>query len=163
MLAEIECGFDWDASGGGNSFPYLTTRGYLLNPGGFDFFVFSNQNGDYGKGYLMAQYVRDRFGINAITSAATSANVGRDNLAAPTKWRFPVGKPLDTTISAGGYLLIWADNDITDSGLHANFKLSAGGEEIGLFDVDGSTLVDSVVFGQQTADVSYGRFPDANG
>ncbi|NQT03741.1 MAG: CotH kinase family protein, partial [Planctomycetes bacterium] len=85
-----------------------------------------------------------------------------DNLTTPTKWRFPDGKPGVTTIDAGGYLLIWADNDIGESGLHANFRLSAGGEEIGLFDSDGSTLIDSVVFDEQTADVSYGRHPDAN-
>jgi hypothetical protein len=85
-----------------------------------------------------------------------------DDLSAVTKWRFPDGKPEVTTIGAGGYLLIWADNDITDSGLHANFKLSAGGEEIGLFDIDGITLIDSVVFDEQSADISYGRYPDAN-
>ncbi|MBC8472906.1 MAG: lamin tail domain-containing protein [Planctomycetes bacterium] len=84
-----------------------------------------------------------------------------DNLSAPTKWRIPDGKPATITISARGYLLIWADNDIADSGLHANFKLSASGEEIGLFENDGSTLIDSVVFGEQTADISYGRYPDA--
>ncbi len=85
-----------------------------------------------------------------------------DNLSSPTKWRFPDGEPATTTISAGGYLLIWADNDIADSGLHANFKLSASGEEIGLFDRDGSTLIDSVVFDEQSADISYGRYPDAS-
>jgi len=84
-----------------------------------------------------------------------------DNLTTPTKWRIPDGKPGVTTIGAGGYLLIWADNDIADSGLHANFKLSAGGEEIGLFDIDGVTLIDSVVFDEQSADISYGRYPDA--
>jgi len=85
-----------------------------------------------------------------------------DNLTTPTKWRFPDDKSWVTTIGAGGYLLIWADNDIADSGLHANFKLSAGGEEIGLFDIDGITLIDSIVFDEQSADISYGRYPDAN-
>ncbi|MCP4261172.1 MAG: hypothetical protein GY774_27245 [Planctomycetes bacterium] len=85
-----------------------------------------------------------------------------DNLSNSTKWRIPNGKPGVATISAGGYLLIWADSDIADSGLHADFKLSAGGEEIGLFDADGIALIDSVTFDEQTADVSYGRYPDAN-
>ncbi|MBN2594715.1 MAG: lamin tail domain-containing protein, partial [Sedimentisphaerales bacterium] len=84
-----------------------------------------------------------------------------DNLSAPTKWQFPVNNSALTTIPAGGYLLIWIDDDTTDLGLHANFKLDAGGEEIGLFDSDGVTLIDSVTFGEQTADISYGRFPDA--
>jgi len=84
-----------------------------------------------------------------------------DNLSVPTKWRIPYGNSAVTAIPAGGYLLIWADNDTTDTGLHANFKLDAGGEQIALFDSDGSTLIDSVVFGEQTADISFGRYPDA--
>ena len=85
-----------------------------------------------------------------------------DNLSAPTRWRIPDNNPAATTIPAGGYLLIWADDDTTDAGLHANFKLSAGGEEIGLFDIDGITLVDSIAFGDQTTDISYGRYPDGD-
>jgi len=75
------------------------------------------------------------------------------------KWRFPSDNPL-TTIAPGGYRLIWADNDVTDGPLHTNFKLSAGGDEISLYDTDGISLIDSVDFGDQTTDISYGR--DAN-
>ncbi len=85
-----------------------------------------------------------------------------DNLSVPDKWRIPDDNPNATVIPAGGFLLIWADNDTADEGLHANFRLSAGGEEIGLFDTDGSTLIDSVIFLDQTTDISYGRYPDAN-
>ena len=46
-----------------------------------------------------------------------------DNTSNPLKWQFPAG----TTIVAGGYLLIWADDDGDSPGLHTNFKLSAGG------------------------------------
>jgi hypothetical protein len=84
-----------------------------------------------------------------------------DNLSAPTKWRIPAYNTAATTIPAGGYLLIWADDDTADAGLHANYKLDADGEEIGLFDGDGATLIDSIVFSEQTSDVSYGRYPDA--
>jgi len=84
-----------------------------------------------------------------------------DNLSVPTKWWIPSSNSALTTIGAGGYLLIWADNDTTDAGLHANFKLDAAGEEIGLFDSDGITQIDSVTFGEQTDDISYGRYPDA--
>ena len=84
-----------------------------------------------------------------------------DDLSDPTKWRILDGIPVLTTIPPNGYLLIWADNDTAYSGLHANFKLDAAGEQIALFDYDGSTLIDSVVFGEQTADISYGRYPDA--
>jgi len=89
-----------------------------------------------------------------------------DDLTVPTRWQIPDA----TIITAGGYLLIWADNpvpsevegDTADAGLHANFKLSSAGEEIGLFDTDGGTLIDSITFGQQTTDISYGHYPDAN-
>ncbi|MHC4425224.1 MAG: lamin tail domain-containing protein, partial [Planctomycetota bacterium] len=83
-----------------------------------------------------------------------------DDLDRPTMWRIPGNNPAATIIPAGGYLLIWADNDTTDDGLHANFKLSAGGDQIGLFDRDGSTLIHSVAFPDQTSDISYGCYPD---
>ena len=99
------------------------------------------------------------YGVNAI-------NIGgmylTDNPSAPTKWQVPVNNPAATTIAAGGFLLIWADNDTTDSGLHANFKLDAGGEQIALFDRDGTTLIDSITFPGQNTDISYGRYPDGS-
>ncbi|MBN2685075.1 MAG: CotH kinase family protein, partial [Pontiellaceae bacterium] len=79
-----------------------------------------------------------------------------DDLLNSTKWQIPAG----TLVEQGNYLLIWADEDVLDSGLHANFKLSAGGEEIGLYSADGMTLLDSIAFGDQTEDISYGRFPN---
>ena len=83
-----------------------------------------------------------------------------DDLSNPTQWQIPAGDPDLTTIAPGGYLLIWADGDLDGQGLHATFRLSAGGEEIGLFDADGATLIDSMVFPKLVADVSYGRQPD---
>jgi len=85
-----------------------------------------------------------------------------DNLSIPKKWGIPANNPTATTIPPGGYLLIWADNDTIDTGLHANFKLSAGGEEVGLFDSDGATMIDSIIFADQTTDISFGRYPDAS-
>jgi len=84
-----------------------------------------------------------------------------DDLSFPTKWQIPNNNPSATVITRRQYLLIWADNDIGDAGLHANFKLDANGEEIGLFDKDGQTLIDSVIYPRQTTDISYGRYPDA--
>ena len=84
-----------------------------------------------------------------------------DDLSFPTKWQIPINNPAATVITQGRYLLIWADNDTGDPGLHANFKLNADSEEIGLFDNDGQTLIDSVIYQIQTTDISYGRYPDA--
>ena len=85
-----------------------------------------------------------------------------DSTSNPLKWRFPAG----TTIDAGGYLLIWADDDDGDTpGLHTNFKLSAGGESVVLSDIDAraNAVIDSVEFPAQTTDVSYGRTPEGTG
>jgi len=74
--------------------------------------------------------------------------------------------PTGYTIPAGGYLLVWADNnpaanDTNDQALHVNFKLSAKGAAIGLL-TPNRTVVDNVTFGAQTNDTSEGRWPDGN-
>ena len=79
-----------------------------------------------------------------------------DDLENPDDWQFPSG----TTIESGGYLVIWADDASDSDGLHCGFGLSASGEAIGLFASDGATEVDSIVFGVQLDDMSYGRMPD---
>ena len=83
-----------------------------------------------------------------------------DNLSNPTKWRISDSNPAITTISPHGFLLIWADSETSEGVLHADFKLSSDGEEIGLFESDGSTLIDSVIFGPLPENSSYGRVPD---
>lgn len=83
-----------------------------------------------------------------------------DDLDEPMKWQIPSGDPTTTTVASGGYLLIWIDNDAEDVGLHADFKLSADGEALGLFDTDGVTPIDSVTYPVLPVDVSYGRNPD---
>lgn len=79
-----------------------------------------------------------------------------DEPANPRKWPFPTG----TIIPANGFLLVWADEDgLATSGLHANFKLSGSGEQILLIDTDvkNNQVLDSITFGAQTTDVSFGR------
>ena len=63
-----------------------------------------------------------------------------DDPAVPTKWKIPTNAPSQTRIAARGYLLIWLDNDTTDPGLHASFKLDAADDQVALFDKDGATL-----------------------
>lgn len=80
----------------------------------------------------------------------------------PKKWAFPE----NTTIPAGGYLLIWLDEDgKADMGLHANFKLSRNGETVALVDTDtrGNQVLDSVTFKKQEKDVALGRWPNGSG
>ncbi|MDK9700111.1 MAG: lamin tail domain-containing protein [bacterium] len=80
-----------------------------------------------------------------------------DRESNPGRWRLP-----DTTIGANSYLIVWADEDVTQAGLHASFKLSASGEGVFLFD-SLLSLLDSVNFGVQTTDISYGRYPNGSG
>ncbi len=75
-----------------------------------------------------------------------------DDPEKPRKWRFP----RETTIVAGGYLVIWADEDGRDRpGFHASFKLSRSGETLLLVDRDdrGNAILDRVEFGEQQDDV----------
>nr|MEE4267721.1 CotH kinase family protein [Candidatus Krumholzibacteria bacterium] len=80
-----------------------------------------------------------------------------DDLTLPTQWSFP-----DTVLAAGDFLLVWCDNDPEDGPLHATFKLSGGGEDIGLFGrlAAGNELIDSYTFGEQASNISEGRATD---
>ena len=103
--------------------------------------------------------------IELYNTGAQPVNVGgmclTNDPAVPTRWRIPVNNPSPTTIQPHGYLLIWADADTRNAGLHANFRLDAAGGQLALIDVDGQTLIDGVEFGEQTSNISYGRDPTA--
>lgn len=81
-----------------------------------------------------------------------------DNFLIPNKYAFPE----NTFIAPHGFMTIWADQENISTSLHANFKLSASGEQIVLS--DGNTfIIDSVTFGVQTADISMARCPNGVG
>ena len=79
-----------------------------------------------------------------------------DDLDDPTRWQVPTG----LVVPAGGFLVIWADNDQEQGATHAGFRLDADGEELGLYAPDGVTLVDSMSYENLAQDQSYGRYPD---
>lgn len=81
-----------------------------------------------------------------------------NDLAHPRGWKIPNG----TLIESRGYLVIWVGFFAGKEGLNANFPLAANGGEIGLFDIDAITLIDSVVYNKQIRDVSLARVPDGN-
>jgi hypothetical protein len=81
-----------------------------------------------------------------------------DKLSEPTRWEIPAG----VTIEAGGYLVFLADGETGQGPLHTSFGLKAADEDVGLFDTDGSTLIDGITFQDQVSDISYGRYPDAS-
>jgi len=91
-----------------------------------------------------------------------SVNIGgmflTDNSDNLTKWMIPIG----TTLPSNGHLLFWCDNDEEQGSYHTNFKLSGGGEFLALVQPDGITVKDSLTFGDQETDISFGRISDGS-
>lgn len=94
----------------------------------------------------------------------SSSTLNLDNLYATDtasdllKWQFPDG----ISIAPNSYLIVWADEDLTQSGIHADFKFSAGGENC-ILSYPNGTIIESVSFGTQTANMGYARIPNGTG
>ena len=74
------------------------------------------------------------------------------------KWEFP-----DVSIPANGYLIVWADKDPHQDGLHTKFNLDKDGDEIYLSYIDG-TIIDSVEYSElQNENESLSRIPNGTG
>ena len=82
-----------------------------------------------------------------------------DDLSKPKKVRVSDLYKQFSTIPPKGHLLLWFDKGTGTPPIHMNLKLSSSGEQVGLFTPDGK-LVDSVTFGPQKANLSYGRLGD---
>ncbi len=76
-----------------------------------------------------------------------------DNPEDPQKYKIP----LNTKVRPGWRISFWADG--RNTARHTNFKLSRSGEHIGLYSAAGA-LIDSLSYGEQIKDMSYGRYPD---
>ena len=68
------------------------------------------------------------------------------------KFVFPAG----TTISAGGFLVVWCDTNAALPGLHAGFALDKSGGTVSLFDA-ATNRADALTYGLQLPDLSLGR------
>ena len=82
-----------------------------------------------------------------------------DNPENLSKWEIPAEAGI---LSGGDFLLLWCDEDGSQQGLHTNFRISASGEFLALVASDGVSIIDSLTFGPQTVDVSFGRDPDGS-
>jgi len=80
-----------------------------------------------------------------------------DNADEPTKWAFP----LESKIDPNSYMIVWADKDDGQDGLHANFKLDKDGEFI-MLTVD-DTVMDSISYGEQITNLTMARRPNGVG
>ncbi len=83
-----------------------------------------------------------------------------DEFLVPNKWKMPTD-----SLAARSWRLFWLDSDVLQGIRHANFKLSAAGEQIGIFSTftEGYAPIDTFTFGQQIKDISMGRLPDGVG
>jgi len=109
----------------------------------------ADENGDWED--WIELYNPSAFSVNLSGYSLT------DDPTAPRKWVFP-----SVSIPANGFLFVWASSkNRTQVGfpLHTNFRLERNEEFLGLYDGSGA-VVDSVSFGQQYQDASYGRKPD---
>jgi hypothetical protein len=80
-----------------------------------------------------------------------------DDLLDPDKSVLPEG----VVIEAGGYLVLWADNQPTDGPLHLDFGLAADAGDVGFARPDGS-FIDRVRYDQQETDFAAAREPDGS-
>lgn len=82
-----------------------------------------------------------------------------DDYTKPQKYQFANG----LSLAPKSRMIVWLDEDSkTTTGIHANFKLSASGEQLMLSKADG-TVLDSLTFGASADDVSFERCPDGTG
>ena len=65
------------------------------------------------------------------------------------------------SIEAGGFLLLFADDDEEEGDSHLSFKLAATGEAIGLYRPDGQAI-DEITFEEMGTDISMARVPDGS-
>lgn len=87
-----------------------------------------------------------------------------DNAGSPGSY-FQIPTNGQYTIAPGGFLLVWADNEVVQNSaarpdLHVDFQLSKAGESIALYAPDKRTVIDRITFGPQVDDVTEGRYPD---
>lgn len=73
-------------------------------------------------------------------------------------WRFPAR----TNIAAGEYLIIWADRDIEEEGLHCDFKLNKTRGDLFLSFED-DTILDMISFSDQANNIALARIPNGTG
>jgi len=76
------------------------------------------------------------------------------------KWVVPGTFADSVTVPALGWKLFWADRQIEQGVLHANFRLSNLGEYLSLSSPDGFTLADEIEWASLGQDTSIGRFQD---
>ena len=78
------------------------------------------------------------------------------------KWVVSSSFADSVTVPANGWLLFWADADVEQGVLHADFRLSNNGEYLSLAGPDGYTLADEIQWNYIAPDTSLGRISDGS-
>ncbi len=78
----------------------------------------ADQDGEYDDWIELYNLTEDEIDLSGFYLTDSKKNL--------TKWKFPEG----TSITAKGYLIVWADGDTMQVGLHTNYKLSSLGERV---------------------------------
>ncbi len=89
------------------------------------------------------------FSLNGMRITDNMGDIAQFSLLAP-----------DSMLGPGEFCLVWCDGEPEQGPFHAPFKLSAGGESIGLISADGEIWYDQIAYDAQQTDVSQGRTPD---
>ncbi len=110
----------------------------------------TDPNGDYSDWIELYNNSLNTISLDNLYATDTTSNL--------LKWAFPSG----VTMAPNSYLIVWADQDLTQTGIHADFKFSAGGESCVLSYPNG-IIVDSINFGIQTSDMGFARNPNGTG
>lgn len=79
-----------------------------------------------------------------------------DDIANPTKWEITSS----IIVPADGYVILWADEEVSEGINHLNFKLDDQGEEIAIFTPDSVVLIDYESYNEQVYNISKGRQPN---
>jgi len=79
-----------------------------------------------------------------------------DDPADPFKYKIPGTNITKTTILPNNYKVFWADEQGAQGVLHANFRLTATGESVGLYYIDGRKI-DEKTFPSVPENKTYGR------
>ncbi|MEL7531662.1 MAG: lamin tail domain-containing protein, partial [Bacteroidota bacterium] len=115
---------------------------------------------------IIDEFGQDEDWVELHNAGSSPVNIGglylTDNFSNPDKWQIAAPE----LIPAGGFALIWLDDDPGQGGLHANnIKLSRSGDELALVQIinNDTTFLDSVSFGPQATDVAFGRTLDGAG
>lgn len=128
--------------------------------------LYINELMAYNNTGYMDNYGQYEDWIEVYNAGSKPVNIGglylTDNSSIDTLWQIPTTDSYLTTIQPGDFMVLWADNDTSQGILHLGFKLNRDGEYIGIVQMYGDepVLIDSLYYGTQLPDQSYGRYPD---